>query len=126
MCIFLGIYCMSNCGLRMRRECRERFARHRLQKKPLVSDPGMHQGTCVTHVPCCMSGSLTCGGGGTVPGIPDICTTRNFKYLARGPLPPLSSYHVHCSGFGMNSPCRHGSGLLVKLDILVSICLRHG
>ena len=43
----------------MHRECRERFPRHRLQKKPQVSDPDMHHGTCVTHVPCCMSGSLT-------------------------------------------------------------------
>ena len=32
---------------------------HRLQRKPLVSDPGMHHGTCVMHVPWCMSGSLT-------------------------------------------------------------------
>ena len=31
----------------MRRECRERFPRHLLQRKPLVSDPGMHHGTCV-------------------------------------------------------------------------------
>ena len=28
-----------------------RFPRHWLQRKPLVSDPGMHHGTCVTHVP---------------------------------------------------------------------------
>ena len=35
----------QNCGLRMRRECRERFPRHRLQRKPLVNDPGMHHGT---------------------------------------------------------------------------------
>ena len=41
----------ENGGLRMRRECRERFPRHRLQRKPLTSDPGMHHGTCVTHVP---------------------------------------------------------------------------
>ena len=41
----------AKCGLRMRREYRERFPRHRLQMKPLVSDPGMHHGTCVTHVP---------------------------------------------------------------------------
>ena len=27
------------------------FSHHRLQRKPLVSDPGMHHGTCVTHVP---------------------------------------------------------------------------
>ena len=33
--------------LRMRRECRERFPRHRLQRKPLVSGPGMHR---VMHV----------------------------------------------------------------------------
>ena len=48
----------QNCGLRMRRECRERFPRHRLQRKPIGSDPGMHHGTCVTHMPWCMSGSL--------------------------------------------------------------------
>ena len=33
----------ENCWLRMRRECRERFPRHRLQRKPLVSDPGACQ-----------------------------------------------------------------------------------
>ena len=38
----------------MRRECRERFP-----LPPRFSDPDMHHGTCVTHVPCCMSGSLT-------------------------------------------------------------------
>ena len=74
-----------NYGLRMRRECRERFPRPRLQRKPLVNDPAMHHGTCVTHVPWCMSGSLTCGGGGNVPGIPGACATHNFTYLARGP-----------------------------------------
>ena len=52
-----------NCGLRMRWECRERFPHHRLQRKPPVSDPSIHHGTCVTNVPWCMSGSLTrCGG----------------------------------------------------------------
>ena len=60
--------------------------RHRLQRKPLVSDPDMHHGTCVTHVPWCMSGSLTRSGGENVPGIPGACVTRNFTYLARGPL----------------------------------------
>ena len=60
------------------------FPRHRLQRKPLVSDPGMHYGTCVSHVSWCMSGSLT-PGGENVPGIPGACATRNFTYLARGP-----------------------------------------
>ena len=73
-----------NCGLRMRRECRERFPRNWLQRKPLVSDPGMHHGTCVKHVPWSMSGSLTGRGGENVPGIPGACTTRNFMYLVRG------------------------------------------
>ena len=74
-----------NYGLRMRRECRECFPRPRLQRKPLVNDLAMHHGTCVTHVPWCMSGSLTRGGGGNVPGIPGACATHNFTYLARGP-----------------------------------------
>ena len=47
--------------------------RRRFQRKPLVSDPGMHHGTCVTHVPWCMSGSLTCGDGENVPSIPGAC-----------------------------------------------------
>ena len=68
----------SNCRLRMLRECRERFPRHWLQRKPLVCDSGMHHGTCVRHVPWCMSGSLTRGGGENVPGIPGACTTRNL------------------------------------------------
>ena len=63
------------------------FSRHRLQMKPLVSDPGMHPGTCVTHVPWCMSRSLTRGGGENIPVIPGACATCNFTYLARGPWP---------------------------------------
>ena len=38
----------------MRRDCEEGFPRHRLQRKPLVSDPGM-------HMLWCMLGSLTRG-----------------------------------------------------------------
>ena len=75
-----------NCGLRMRRECRVRFPRRRFQRKPLFIDPGMHQGTCVTHVPWCKSGSLSYGGGENVPRIPGACATRNFTNLVRGPL----------------------------------------
>ena len=56
-----------------------------------VSDPDMHHGTCLTHVPWCMPGSLTSGflwnwrRGGNVPGIPGACATCNFPYLVRGP-----------------------------------------
>ena len=75
----------QNCGLRMHRECRERFPRHRLQRKPPVSDLGMYHGTCVTHVPWYMSGSLNPGSGENVPGIPGECAIRIFTYLVRGP-----------------------------------------
>ena len=68
----------------MRRECQERFPRHRLQRKLLVSDPGMHHDTCVTHVPWCMSESLTRSGRENVPGIPSAWATRDFTYLVRG------------------------------------------
>ena len=37
----------------MRRECRERFS------PPRVSNPDMHHGSCVTHVPWCMPEWLT-------------------------------------------------------------------
>ena len=43
---------------------------------PRVSDPNMHHGTCVTHVPWCMPGSLTSGflwsrrRGKTFPAFP--------------------------------------------------------
>ena len=60
-----GSACAGNAG--------KVFPRRRFQRKPLVSDPGMHHGTCVTHVPWCMSGSLTCGDGENVPGIPRAC-----------------------------------------------------
>ena len=56
------------------------FPRRRFQMKQLVSDPGMHHGTCVTHVPWCMSGSLTCGDGKTFPAFlahahPQFCVS---------------------------------------------------
>ena len=54
-CVIMTSTCMDllpdtqNCGLRMRREFRERFPRRRLQRKPIVSDPSMHHGTCVSR-----------------------------------------------------------------------------
>ena len=70
-----GCACAGNAG--------NIFPAHRLQRKSLVSHSGMHHGTCVTHVPWCMSVSLTRSGGETIPG---VCATPNFTYLVRGPL----------------------------------------
>ena len=60
-----GCACAGNAG--------NVFPCGRLQWKSSVSDPGMHHGTCVTHVPWCMSGSLTRSGLENVPGIPGAC-----------------------------------------------------
>ena len=87
----------QNCRLHMSREYRERFPRHQFQRKPLVSDPGMHHGTCFTHVPWCMSGSLTCGDGESVSGIPGACETRHFAYLVRGPFRRRNDIFSHWS-----------------------------
>ena len=69
----------KNCALRMRRKCRERYPRHWLQSKPLVGDPGMHHSTCVTHVPWCMSGSLTRSGGEKFPAYAQPAILRIWK-----------------------------------------------
>ena len=66
-----GCACAGNAG--------NVFPRRQFQRKLLYSDPGMHHGTCVTHVPWCMSGSLTCGDGENVPGIPGACATAILR-----------------------------------------------
>ena len=55
-----------------------RFLCHRLQRKPLVNDPGIRHGMCVTHVPWCKSGSLIRVGGENVSGFPGACATHSF------------------------------------------------
>ena len=78
---------MQNCGLRMPQECWERFPHHRLQMKPQVSDPSMHHGTCVKHVPWCMSGSLTTPvTGENIPCIPSACATQQFYVSGKRPM----------------------------------------
>ena len=90
-----GCACAGNAG--------NVFPRRRFQRKLLVSDPGMHHGTCVTHVPWCMSGSLTCGDGENVPGIPSACApailriwqeAHNGIFVRHWALPPYY-FHVH-------------------------------
>ena len=75
----------------MRRECRERFPRHRFQREPLFSDPGMHHGM---HV--------RIAGGENVPGIPGACGTRNFTYHVRGPYQEVNCNSVRPIANQMN------------------------
>ena len=60
-----GCACAGNAG--------NVFPTRRLQRKPLASDPGMHQGTCV----------LTFGGGENVPGIPGACAPAIYVSCKR-------------------------------------------
>ena len=85
-----------NCCLRMRQESRERFPRHRLVD------------------------------GENVLGIPGACETRNFTYLARGPLssnnPPLYDVDI-CLIYsrihgGPAISCSRPSGQKVQRDRL--------
>ena len=56
-------------GCACARNVRNIFLRHRLQRKPLVSDSDMHHGRC-------MPGSPTRGDRENVPGIPGACASR--------------------------------------------------
>ena len=83
----------------MRRECRERFPRHR----------GLATPTCITARAwrTCRDAcrdhwqavSFEVGGGENVPGIPGAWANRNFTYLVRGPWtrPPVRHFCC-CSG----------------------------
>ena len=90
--VFRSVYSMGlspdtqDCGLRMRRECQERFPHHRFQRKPPVSDPGMHHVTCVTHVPWCMSWLLTRSDGEMLPAFRCM---RNPQFYVSGKIPTL-------------------------------------
>ena len=96
-----GCACAGNAG--------NVFPRRWFQMKPLVSDPGMHHGTCVTHVPWCMSGSLTCGDGENVPGIPGACAPAILRIWQEAHRPtsqipqcikyPTMHHFVKCAHF---------------------------
>ena len=64
----------------------------RFSQLPQVSDPDMHHGTCVTHVPWCMSGSLTSGflwnrrRGKTFPAFPAHAQPAIFYVSGKRPM----------------------------------------
>ena len=64
---------------------------------PQVSDPDMYHGTCVTHVPWCMPGSLTSGflwnrrRGKTFPAFPAHAHPQ-FYVSGKRPMMALSGY----------------------------------
>ena len=67
--------------------------------------PPCINGTCVTHVPLLMSGSLTRAGLKNIPGIPGACATRNNTYLGRGPFPNPLEFTVLCFRWKIDTSC---------------------
>ena len=78
------------------------FPRHRLQRKPLVSDPGMHRGTCVTHV------SRTRGAGKTFPAFP---AHAHPQFCVSGKRPIASIIWPNLFIFIVDDPGHVSSGL---------------
>ena len=83
-----GCACAGNAG--------NVFPRRRFQRKPLVSDPGMHHGTCETHVPWCISGSLTRDDGENVPGIPGACAPAILRIWQKAHTEPMVIWCLNC------------------------------
>ena len=79
----------------MHRECRERFPRHRFQRKLLVSDPGMHHGTCVTHVPWCMSRIADLRWRGKCSRHSRRMRNLQFYVSGKRPIGPTGNNHNH-------------------------------
>ena len=69
---------------------------------PRISDPDMHHGTCVTHVPWCMPGSLTSGFLWSRRRGEMFPATCNFTYLVRGPWHGTLQLDISC-GVAMTS-----------------------
>ena len=92
------------------------FSPPRLERKPIISGPGVHNDTCVTHLPWCISESPTCGGGENVPGISCACTSCT-----------VSLHHVRCVIIFYNLKWYNTliNATLIKLQIyLRSPCLK--
>ena len=89
----------------------------------LVRDPNMHHGTCVTHVPWCMSGWLTHSGGENVPGIPGTFATRNFTYLARGPLCAATAPVIYSISAGRKLDTIETHDIFKHPDRVTHICV---
>ena len=79
---------------------------------PRVSNPDMHHGTCVTHVPWCIPGLLTSGfiwgrWQENISNIPSARATRKFSYLVRGPWIKAAPFSQKCSPCSYFSTCFH-------------------
>ena len=105
----------QNCGLRMRRECWERFPHHRVLAIPTritARASRMCRDACRDRL---LAVSFEVGAGENVPGIPGACSTRNFAYLERGPL-----CDCPCSSTAVAGWHESNEAWLVKVTIIGS------
>ena len=93
------------------------YPRGRLQRKPLVSNPDVHHGTCMIHVPWCMSGSLTRGGRENVPGI--------HSAYAPASLPIWQEAHELCRWKARNSFSTNETGPALNMKNIFAATLLH-
>ena len=87
-------------------------------RSPLVSDPDMHHGTCMTHVPWCMSGSLTRDGGENVPGSRRMRKPQFYVYGKR-PMGKVVSLTTLLSIRWCQTVCCDGCGVVLKTNTQV-------
>ena len=78
-----GCACARNVGIV--------FPHPRFQRKPLVSDPDMHHGTCVTHVPDACRDRLPAVTGKTFPAFP---AHAHLQFCVSGKR-PMAQYVWH-------------------------------
>ena len=71
------------------------------------NDTGMHHGMCVTHLPWCLSGSLTRGGGENVPGIPPRMHNPLFYVSGKRSM-------AHCHSASVTKLCWRDDDVRIK------------
>ena len=95
ICVRLLSWCQSKCHGPLTRYVKLRVAHApemagtfspQQTSKETASYPGKHRGTCITHVPWCISGSLTRGGGENVTDI-FSWRMRNPQFYVSGKRP---------------------------------------
>ena len=63
-------------------------------KQTVISDPGMHHGTCVTHLPWCLSGSLIARWRGKGSRHSRRTHSTEFCVSSKRPVPDQTKLHV--------------------------------
>ena len=95
---------------------------------PQVSDPDMHHGTCMTHVPWCMPGSLTRGflynrrRGKTIPAFPGHAQPAILRIWQEAHA-PIRNWQSISLCMGLAVPLREWYGVFsIDNDTIRPVC----